>query len=152
MTTKTLAVYSTEDTKELVRHTPPHGRDDDRGYSLDGYDWMDEAAATHWYAVANWGKDGWDCGAWPYTIMTLAKGTDEFGPFYGCTSYCEGDLTTKFFRSQAEQWKYITTYCHWQWKNSGEQWAKALPEKAEDLDMEIYGRPYGDEYDGKVSA
>jgi hypothetical protein len=144
--------YITKDTNETVTHTAPHGRDDAEGYSLDGYDWIDAAATTNWYAMANWGKDGWDCGQWPYVILTLAKGQDEAGPFYGITTYCEGDLTTTFFRSQAEQWKAITAWCHWSWVMGQGDGPKDLPADLENIDPEIHGRPYGDEYDGKVTA
>lgn len=147
-----MSTYTTKDTHETIEFTAPHGRDDERGYSLDGYDWMGAAATTGWYALGNWGKDGWDAASWPYTIITLAKGQDDAGPFYGVTSYCEGDLSTSFYRSQMEQWKEITRQCHWYWKNSGEDWAKDLPEDHAALDREVYGRPYGDEYDGKVAA
>ena len=147
-----MAEYITKDTNETVEHTAPHGREDKDGYSLDGYDWMDAAATTNWYSISGWGKDGWDAGSWPYVILTLAKGQDEVGPFYGMTTYCEGDLSTTFYRSQMEQWKAITAWCHWNWKHSGEAWAKDLPEKPEDLDREVYGRPFGDEYDGTVAA
>lgn len=149
MTTSTI---TTKDTNEVITFTAPAGRDDDNGYSRDGYDWMDAASETGWHTLSNWGKDGWDAGQWPYVMVSLAKTADEHGNLYGMTTYCEGDMVTTFYRSQSEQWKAITAWCHWHWKHSGEQWAAALPEKAEDLDQEIYGRPYGDEYDGKVAA
>jgi hypothetical protein len=144
--------YITKDTGESITFNAPHGRDDAQGYSLDGYDWMDEAAHTGWYALANWGKDGWDAGSWPYVIITLAKGSDEEGPFYGITTYCEGDLATTFYRSQLEQWKAITAWNHWNWVMGQSQGPKDLPADLENLDLEIYGRPFGDEYDGKVAA
>ncbi len=143
--------YKTEDTGEVVHHTAPHGRDDAQGYSLDGYDWMDAAATTDWHAPGLWGKEGWDCGRWPYVIMTLAKGTDEVGPFYGTTTYCEGDLITKFFRSQMEQWKYVTEWCRWNWEH-GQGYGPKLTAEEVEADRETYGRPFGDEYDGKVAA
>lgn len=143
------SAYITEDTQETVHHTPPHGRDDAQGYSMDGYDWMDAAATTGWHTCPGWGKDGWDAGQWPYVILTLAAGKDKAGRFFGVTTYCEGDLTTKFFRSQMEQWKYITEWCRWNWEHGQGDGPKLTPEQ---IVPEIHGRPYGDEYDGKVTA
>lgn len=147
----TLTNYTTEDTKETVEFTAPHGRDDDRGYSLDGWDWMDAAAETHWFALSSWGKDGWDAGSWPYTIITLARGKDETGPFFGVTTYCEGDLDTKFFRDQLNQWAYITEWCRWGWANGQSDGPKLSVEEV-GADREKYGRPFGDDYDGKVGV
>jgi hypothetical protein len=147
-----LTDYTTSDTGETVRFRAPHPRDDDGGYALDGYDWMDAAATTGWHVMANWGKDGWDCGQWPYVILTLARGKDEKGFFFGVTTYCEGDLTTKFFRSQERQWAYITEWCRWNWEHGqgdGPRFSTPIESTAE---REVYGRPFGDEYDGKVTA
>jgi hypothetical protein len=144
--------YTTKDTNEIVRHTAPHGREDAQGYSLDGYDWMEAAKGTNWHTVPGWGKDGWDAGQWPYVILTLAKGQDEAGPFYGMTTYCEGDLSATFYRSQMEQWKAITEWCRWNWlhgQGDGPKFEAPFESAAE---LEIYGRPYGDEYDGKWEA
>lgn len=143
--------YTTKDTGELVRYTAPHGRNDHRGYSLDGYDWIEAAATTGWHVIGSWGKDGWDCGQWPYVLMALAKGSDEHGNFYGITTYCEGDLATTFFRSQQEQWKAITEWCLWNWEHGQGDGPKVTQEQVA-VDRETYGRPYGDEYDGKVLA
>lgn len=141
-----MTAYITTDTGETVHHTAPHGRNDEDGYSLDGYDWMDAAAGTGWHTVGLWGKDGWDCGQFPYVILTLAKGRDEKGNFYGVTTYTEGDLTTKFFRSQAAQWEHVSRWCHWNWIHGQGDGPEGLPEKFEDCGPEIR-RPYGDEYD-----
>lgn len=145
-----MAKYITKDTNEVVHHRAPHGRGDAEGYSLDGWDWIDAAATTGWHALSSWGKDGWDAGSWPYVIITLAKGRDEVGNFYGITTYCEGDLDTSFYRSQQEQWKAITEWCRWNWNHGQGDGPKLETPVEHPAEREVYGRPYGDEYDGMV--
>lgn len=145
---KVLTEYTTKDTGEVIHAEAPHGRNDARGYSLDGYDWIDAAETTGWYALSNWGKDGWDAGQWPYVIVALAKGQDEVGPFFGMTTYCEGDLETTFYRSQEQQWEAITEWCRWNWLH-GQGDGPKLESPVGPADRETYGRPYGDEYDNR---
>lgn len=146
-----LTTYTTIDTNEEVTFPAPHPREDAQGYSLDGYDWMDATRERGWLTLSGWGKDGWDAGAWPYLIITISRGKDDKGFFWGVTTYCEGDLDTKFYRDQMVQWQAITKWCHWNWEHGQSDGPKDLP-AFEALDMEVFGRPYGDEYDGKVSA
>lgn len=144
-----MATITTKDTGETIEFTRPAGREDEQGYSRDGYDWMDAASETGWHTLSSWGKDGWDAGQWPYVMVSLAKTSDEKGNLYGMTTYCEGDLDTTFYRSQQEQWKAITEWCRWNW-NHGQGDGPALGPA--DVVPEIHGRPFGDEYDGKVAA
>lgn len=139
--------YTTKDTNETVRFMPPPP--DHWG---DGYEWMNDVAPTAgWHPCSGWGKDGWDAGSWPYVILTLAKGQDEAGPFFGITTYCEGDLSTSFYRKQSEQWKAITEWCRWNWEH-GQSDGPTLTAEEVEADRERYGRPFGDEYDGKVGS
>lgn len=145
------STITTKDTNEVITFTAPAGREDDNGYSRDGYDWMEAASETGWHTLSGWGKDGWDAGQWPYVMVSLAKTSDEHGPLYGMTTYCEGDMDTTFYRSQMEQWKAITEWCRWNWEHGQGDGPKLTKEEVE-ANREVYGRPYGDEYDGKVSA
>jgi hypothetical protein len=82
------------DAPELVRFLPEVPL---RGYG-DGYDWMDELGGTRWRVLPNWGRDGWDMGAWPYVIVgtcAVVVPKDERPPgqtrAYGVLVYVEGD-------------------------------------------------------------
>lgn len=142
-----MSIYITKDTDEQVEYlAPADGHLDEDGYSIEGYDWMDAAARTRWITLSSWGKDGWDAGQWPYVILTVAKGTDENGTFFGMTTYCEGDLETSFYRTQAAQWDAISRWCHWNWTNGQGRGPEGLPKEFDECGPEIR-RPFGDEYD-----
>ena len=46
-----------------------HGRD--YRISGDGYDDMGIAIKQGWTVLANWGRDGWDLGEWPYVAIYI---------------------------------------------------------------------------------
>lgn len=146
-----MTTYITKDTQETVEFRAPHGKLDQHGFSLDGYDWMDAAATTDWHTLSSWGKDGWDAGSWPYVILTIAAGRDEVGKFFGMTTFCEGDLETTFYRSQAAHWEAISRWNHWNWANGQSQGPTGMPKVFEECGPEIR-RPYGDEFDAAYAA
>lgn len=81
------------------------------GYIGDGYDYMDRLKGG-WYAVANWGQDGWDIGAWPYQIVMHFDGDG----LYGYATYTEGDLTVEPFTTRAARDQRTNEYFVWFWK------------------------------------
>ncbi len=81
----------------------------------DGYEWMDKIGAEGWAAVPNWGSEGWDLGQWPYVMVAATKTADKNGALYGMATYCEGDTTTSWFRSQIAQWEAITEQAFFSW-------------------------------------
>lgn len=146
-----MSIYITEDTDERVEHQAPAGGGDDDGYSISGYEWQEAAAETGWYTVPCWGKEGWNAGQWPYVAVALAKGTDENGTFFGMTTYCEGDLETTFYRTQAAHWDAVSRWCHWNWTNGQGDGPEGLPKEFDECGPEIR-RPFGDEYDAVYAA
>ena len=146
-----MSIYVTKDTDERVEFNPPPGRLDAEGFSLEGYDWMDAAAKAGWPVMAGWGADGWDCGEWPYVQLALAKGQDENGTFFGMTTYCEGDTTTSFYRTQAAQWDAISRWCHWNWVHGQGDGPTGLPKDFDECGPEIR-RPFGEQYDAVYAA
>jgi hypothetical protein len=112
MSVTTLNRTTTDDTGETV--TVPGLPADDR--TGDGYDWMESLDGTGWAALPNWGSEGWDAGAWPLIILTVARTRDGNGELFGYGTYVEGDTSAHWFRSQAECFEAITTdvFFHWQ--------------------------------------
>lgn len=107
---------------ELAEHaTAAYGRN----YleSDDGYSDLEAEERRGWTAMANWGRDGWDLGTWPYVILytrdiatctscganlTDGSGDGTNGHWPDCTStagrfgllqICEGDRTAWAFAS-----------------------------------------------------
>jgi hypothetical protein len=77
-----------------------------------GYDWMDQLS-DGWYAVSSWGRDGWDCGNWPYIIM--AHYDNETQRLFGMVVYTEGDLDIKEFSTRQERHRATDEWCIWYW-------------------------------------
>lgn len=145
-------IYITKDTDERVEYlAPANGHLDNDGYSITGYEWQEAAAETGWVTVPSWGKGGWDAGQWPYVMVAIAKGIDENGTFFGMTTYCEGDLETTFYRTQAAHWEAVSRWCHWNWTNDQGQGPEGLPKDFDECGPEIR-RPLGDEYDAVYAA
>ena len=75
--TNMAAGFRTEDTNETI-NAPALPADDGAG---DGYDWMETLENTAWSILPNWGKDGWDAGAWPLIIVAVTRSRDRpWGP------------------------------------------------------------------------
>ena len=120
-----------------------YGRD--YAESDDGYSDMEAEEGRGWLAVANWGRDGWNLGTWPYVVMyvrnvtscgfcganlTDGSGDGVNGHWQNCTSNAgrfglmqivEGDRTVWAFASQEDREAAIDYL--FLWYAAGERWA-----------------------------
>ncbi|MET3165268.1 UNVERIFIED_ORG: hypothetical protein ABIB19_003702 [Arthrobacter sp. UYEF10] len=123
------ASVTTQDTNEVIPAAVVLG-----DYHLnDGYDWMDLIGEHGWAAVPGWGSEGWDLGQWPYVIVAATAATDNTGKLYGVATYCEGDVTCTYYRTQARQWDAITEHAFFSWKHGQAHGPADLPEAAAEL-------------------
>lgn len=107
----------------------------------DGYDYMERAEARGWSAMGSWGEDGYDLGSWPYVIGFVRVVRDGASRYlYGFGLYCEGDLTTDYYRTKDACNEAISRQAFTFWKLGQSQGPKDLPEAFEDLAVE-YRRP-----------
>jgi hypothetical protein len=129
MNAVTTATVTTKDTNEVI-HDAPVLRD----YHMnDGYDWMELIGEHGWAVIPSWGCDGWDLGQWPYVMLAGIRTADSTGNLFGIATYCEGDVTTSYYRTQARQWDAITEYAFFQWKTGQAQGPADLPEAPAEL-------------------
>ncbi|WP_372412522.1 hypothetical protein [Streptomyces luteireticuli] len=63
----------------------------------DGYDWI-ESLPAGWTDVPLWGVDGWDLGAYPYSVV--AHYNCPLGVIYGLATFTEGDVTVRAYGSR----------------------------------------------------
>ncbi len=76
---------------ELAAHKViDYGRN--HGLSSDGYDDMELAERQGWRTLANWGRDGWDLGEWPYVMIYTQETRGRFDPSASCQA-CGANLT-----------------------------------------------------------
>lgn len=133
MSTRTLARRLartvTADTEETV--TVPELPADTR--AGDGYDWMDTLPGSGWVALPSWASEGWDAGAWPYIIFTVARHRDEEGELFGYGTYVEGGTSSRWFRSQESCFEAITDEVFFHWKNGQSHGPENLPATAAEL-------------------
>lgn len=96
-----------------------------------GWDWMEEIdEKTGWHPVANWGSDGWDLGQWPYVIIVTAHVNYEGRLFWGLGTYCEGDVTTRWYKDRVERWEAIAREAFFYWKLGQSDGPPDLPDTA----------------------
>lgn len=108
-----------------------------------GWDWMEEIEAAGWGAVGSWGVDGYDLGQWPYVIIVIRRIEKGGRSYFGLGTYCEGDVTTRWFRAREALWEAVTKEAFFNWKNGqGDGPAIDLPETAAELPIELR-RPSG---------
>ena len=105
-----------------------------------GYEWMEKIEEEGWVACGAWGVDGWDLGQWPYVMVAVTKTADKAGPLFGMATYCEGDVKTTFYRTQAAHWAAITAEAFNTWKSRSDG-PPNMPETADQLAPE-YCQPY----------
>jgi hypothetical protein len=96
----------------LIPDLPPS--EDERGYSLGGYEWMDRLP-DGWYAHASWGRDGWDLGNWPYSIVVLYD--DPHAHAFAHGVYTEGDIEVTRHTSEAELHAAVNAVALWYWRH-----------------------------------
>ena len=99
----------------------------------DGWDWMDLINGHGWYAVNSWGSEGWDMGQWPYVIIAATRTADAAGELFGVASYCEGDVSTSYYRTQAAQWEALTEHAFSSWQLGQAHGPANLPGAAAEL-------------------
>ncbi|EMY34994.1 hypothetical protein D477_006658 [Arthrobacter crystallopoietes BAB-32] len=137
-----IETVTTADTHEEIRDLPVL-----RDYHINGgYDWMEAIEAEGWSVLGSWGCDGWDLGQWPYVMIAAIRTADAIGDLFGVASYCEGDVTCTFYRTQAAQWEKITEHAFYSWKNGQAHGPTDLPETAADLPARYRG-PYRPAFD-----
>lgn len=113
---------TTKDTRETVTVPATVERD----MYGEGYDWMESLDGTGWHEVPGWGRDGWDLGSWPYIIFAAAKTEDETGKLFGYTTYVEGDVTARWYRSCEARNLAISKEAFWYWASGQSDGPEAL--------------------------
>lgn len=112
---------------ELAKHhVEDHGRD--YSQSCDGYEDMEVAERQKWSVVANWGRDGWDLGGWPYVAIY----TRERAGKYELQQIVEGDHSRYEFdneddRTAAMDYLFL-------WYAADKHWAPITCDQREMLD------------------
>jgi hypothetical protein len=106
-----------------------------------GWDWLEDIDETGWHPVGTWGVDGYDLGDWPLVIIVVRNLRHAGRLYYGLGTYCEGDVTTRWFRDRVERWEAITAEAFWWWKSGQSDGPKGLPETAAELPIELRRPP-----------
>ncbi|MDF9279098.1 hypothetical protein P4U43_15015 [Arthrobacter sp. EH-1B-1] len=127
--TRMLTRTVTADTTETI--TAPALPADDR--TGDGYDWMNTLNGSGWVPLPGWGSEGWDAGAWPYIIFTVARHRDEVGELFGYGTYVEGDTRAHWYRSQEACFEALTEDVFFHWKSGQSHGPQNLPPTAAGL-------------------
>lgn len=96
--------------------------------SDDGYSDMEAEEKRGWHVIANWGRDGWDLGEWPYVMIYKRVRQGK----YEVLSICEGDRTWYQFDSQEDQ--YAALDYLFLWYAAGRTWAPLRYEHRAALD------------------
>ena len=137
MSITTLSAVATQDTKEVITGVPVL-----TDYHLNtGYDWMEEIEAEGWAVIPNWGIDGWDLGQWPYVMVAGMRTADEQDQLFAMATYCEGDVKTTWYRTQAAHWAAISEQAHFSWSMGQATGPKNLPATAADMSARC-SQPY----------
>lgn len=106
----------------MIPDLPPS--QDEQGYSLDGYEWMDRLPEG-WHAYASWGRDGWDLGDWPYSIVVLYDNPQAQAFAHGV--YTEGDIEVTRHASEAELHGAVNAIALWYWRHHPHRGPPDLP-------------------------
>lgn len=113
--------------EELASHRNfSHGRD--WTVSGDGYDDMEQAGKRRWHAEANWGRDGWNLGSWPYVAIYLR----DTGDAYELQQIVEGDHDVYVFDSAQDRERAVDYL--FLWYAAGQSWAPLGYEDRDALD------------------
>lgn len=105
--------------EELRAH---HVKDEGRNYllSCDGYDDMAINEKRGWRTLADWGKDGWNLGDWPFVVISVREVDGKFQ----LLSVCEGDHTYYSFDTLADREAAIDYL--FLWYGAGKSWAERV--------------------------
>lgn len=107
-----------------------------------GWEWMDAVTNRGWTVLGMWGEDGYDLGQWPYIVVAIQAVRDDKGPLYGFALYCEGDVSTRWYRGLDAYFEAITEQAFFYWQLGQADGPKNLPATAAKLAPE-YRRPFG---------
>lgn len=125
----TKMTVTTKDTGETIHDVPVLVN-----YHLnDGYDWMDVISEHGWAVIPSWGCDGWDLGQWPYVMVAGIRTADDIGNLFGMATYCEGDVTTTWYRTKARWFGAISEQAFFHWTNGQAQGPDDLPAAAAEM-------------------
>jgi hypothetical protein len=88
----------------------------------DGYDRTEAARGRGWSAVASWGLDGWDLGAWPLVVISHRHNPAGFELAYDV----EGDITVYRYPTRELRDRATDCLAFWHWKHSHEDWVDGV--------------------------
>jgi hypothetical protein len=140
---------------ELKGHeTASYGRD--YSESDDGYSDMEAEERRGWTAIPNWGRDGWDLGAWPFVMIytrDYPDGTPE-GRSLALMQIVEGDRTV--WRFDAEEDRLAAIDYLFLWYAADKHWAPITVDQRDMLDagypLAISDKWRGPYRDGRVAG
>jgi hypothetical protein len=90
-----------------------------------GYEWMEEGLPEGWYVEPMWGRDGWNLGSWPYVIVALF--IDDERERYAVTTYVEGDINVRRYKSRGALYVAVNEIAEWHWRFGQSRGPRALP-------------------------
>jgi hypothetical protein len=134
---------------ELSKHqVQQYGRD--YSESCDGYEDMEAEEGRGWHALANWGRDGWDLGTWPYVMIYVRTTSGRFEPHdpggrHELMQIVEGDRTVYRFVTEADRNAAIDYL--FLWYAADKHWAPITCDQREALDIG-YPLAIGDKWRG----
>jgi hypothetical protein len=90
-----------------------------------GYEWMEEGLPEGWYVEPMWGRDGWNLGSWPYVIVALF--IDDEHERYAVTTYVEGDINVKRYKSRGALYVAVNEIAEFHWRLGQSRGPRDLP-------------------------
>lgn len=128
---------------ELAQHkVTSYGRN--YSESDDGYSDMEAEEKRGWQALANWGRDGWNLGEWPYVMIYVRQDAK-----FKLMQIVEGDRTEYEFASEEERSAAIDYL--FLWYSADKRWSPVTWEQRSALDSGLltvddkYRGPYRQE-------
>ena len=103
-------------TSTLVDSDSRLGRviDHARVYSAsNGYEFIETNELAGWQAVADWGRDGWDMGHWPSTIVMISN--EDVHP--RALVYESGEVEVREFDDDDDRTQFLNQTAEWQWRH-----------------------------------
>ncbi|WP_159944784.1 MULTISPECIES: hypothetical protein [unclassified Nocardiopsis] len=95
----------------------------------DGDEWRG-SLSQGWEAIGKWGRDGWDMGYWPYSIVCRY---DNAPAVFALATYTEGDLTLRAWDDVAERDAALDEIAAWHWRHGWPDGPEDLPPEGEPL-------------------
>jgi hypothetical protein len=91
-----------------------------------GYEWMEAGLPEGWHAEPVWGRDGWNLGTWPYVVVALY--VDDAHDRYAVTTYVEGDINVKRYKSRGALYVAVNQIAEFHWRLGQSRGPRDLPE------------------------